>query len=197
MMVTVDDRGRLFVSESTGLNLKKADLEKQTPNRIRLLEDTNNDGIYDKTSIFADKMTFPQGGCWLNGTLYVASPPGIWALTDTDDDGVVDFGFAPVRPPTRLGCPAGPRRQLSARPRRGGRVTRPRVARVQAAPGLRQHEVVIPGNYNANFHQHRRETSVLKKKAAGGGGGPADNAGVPIATDQAALERFKRNDRNR
>ena len=91
MMATVDDRGRLFVAEATGVNLKKADLEKQTPNRIRLLEDTNNDGIYDKTSIFADKMTFPQGACWLNGTLYVASPPGIWALTDSDDDGVADI----------------------------------------------------------------------------------------------------------
>ena len=58
--------------------------------------------------------------------------------------------------------------------------------RAQAAPGLRQHEVVVPSNYNANFHQHRRETSVLKKKAAGGGGGaPGDGAGVPIAPDQA------------
>ncbi|MEM7014099.1 MAG: PVC-type heme-binding CxxCH protein, partial [Verrucomicrobiota bacterium] len=90
MMATVDDRGRLFVAEATGMNLKKAELEKDLPNQIRMLEDTNNDGIYDKSTIFADKMTFPQGALWLNGALYVASPPGIWMLIDTDDDGVAD-----------------------------------------------------------------------------------------------------------
>lgn len=91
MMATVDDRGRLFIAEASGVNLKKADLEKDLPNRIRLLEDTNNDGLYDKSTIFADKMTFPQGALWLNGALYVASPPGIWRLIDTDDDGVADI----------------------------------------------------------------------------------------------------------
>lgn len=90
MMATVDDRGRLFVAEASGVNLAKADLEKDLPNRIRLLEDTDNDGIYDKSTVFADKMTFPQGALWLDGALYVASPPGIWMLVDTDDDGVAD-----------------------------------------------------------------------------------------------------------
>jgi putative membrane-bound dehydrogenase-like protein len=55
-----------------------------------LLTDTDGDGVYDKSSVFADKMTFPQGGVWLDGSLYVASPPGIWKLTDTDGDGVAD-----------------------------------------------------------------------------------------------------------
>ena len=35
-------------------------------------------------------MTFPMGGAWHDGSLYVASPPHIWKLTDTDDDGVAD-----------------------------------------------------------------------------------------------------------
>ena len=31
-----------------------------------------------------------MGGVWHDGSLYVASPPNIWRLNDTDDDGVAD-----------------------------------------------------------------------------------------------------------
>jgi putative membrane-bound dehydrogenase-like protein len=90
MMGCIDDQGRLYIGDAAGLNLKKDELEKQLPNRILQLTDTKGDGHYDKVTVFADKMTFPQGGCWLNGSLYVASPPGIWKLTDTKGDGVAD-----------------------------------------------------------------------------------------------------------
>ncbi len=90
IMATLGEPGKLFVGDAPGLNLNKAELEKQLPNRVVLLHDTNGDGIYDKATVFADKMTFPQGGVWLDGSLYVASPPGIWKLTDTDGDGVAD-----------------------------------------------------------------------------------------------------------
>jgi len=82
--------GQLFVGDSSGTNLNKAGLEKTLPHRVLLLTDTNADGIYDQVSVFADRMTFPQGGVWLDGSFYVASPPGIWKLTDTDGDGVAD-----------------------------------------------------------------------------------------------------------
>jgi hypothetical protein len=36
-------------------------LEEQLPNRVLMLEDTNADGVFDRSTIFADKMTFPQG----------------------------------------------------------------------------------------------------------------------------------------
>jgi putative membrane-bound dehydrogenase-like protein len=90
IMATVDDHGRLFVGDSSGVNLKKAELEKELPHRVLMLEDTNGDGIYDKSTVFADKLTFPQGCAWLDGSLYVASPPGIWRFTDTDGDGDAD-----------------------------------------------------------------------------------------------------------
>ena len=90
IMATLGARGQLFVGDAAGTNLNKAGLERELPNRVLLLTDTNGDGIYDKASVFADKMTFPQGGVWLDGSLYVASPPGIWKLTDTDGDGVAD-----------------------------------------------------------------------------------------------------------
>ena len=85
-----DDRGRLFVGDAVGVNWKKDQLEANPPNRVLMLEDTDSDGSFDRSTVFADKMTFPAGAQWLNGSLYVASPPGIWKLTDIDDDGVAD-----------------------------------------------------------------------------------------------------------
>lgn len=89
-MGCVDDRGRMFVGEGVGVNWNKAQLEANPPNRVLMLEDTDGDGRYDKSTIFADKMTFPQGACWANGSLYVCSPPGLWKLTDGDNDGVAE-----------------------------------------------------------------------------------------------------------
>ena len=90
IMASLGRPGCLFVGDAAGTNLNKAGLEKQLPNRVILLTDLNNDGRYDKASVFADQMTFPQGGIWLDGSFYVASPPGIWKLTDTDGDDVAD-----------------------------------------------------------------------------------------------------------
>jgi len=87
---TFDERGRLFLSENAGVNLSAEELQKQLPNSIRMLEDLDGDGIYDRSTVFADKMTFPMGGAWFQNALYVASPPSIWRLEDTDGDGVAD-----------------------------------------------------------------------------------------------------------
>lgn len=90
LMGCVDDRGRLFIGDAVGVNWDKAQLEKNPPNRVLMLEDLDGDGQYDKSSVFADKMTFPQGAAWLNGSLYVCSPPGLWRLQDKDGDGVAE-----------------------------------------------------------------------------------------------------------
>lgn len=87
---TFDDRGRLFVCENAGVNLTAKELEEQRPNSIRLLVDSDGDGRFDRSTVFADQMTFPMGGAWHDGALYVASPPNIWRLRDTTGDGVAD-----------------------------------------------------------------------------------------------------------
>ncbi len=100
-MACFDDRGRFFVCETSGVNMNAEELEEQLPNSIRMLEDTDGDGRFDRSTVFADKMTFPMGAAWHEGALYVASPPNIWRLEDTDGDRVADkreilvghFGF--------------------------------------------------------------------------------------------------------
>lgn len=91
MFVTVDPSGRLFVFESVGNVYEETKDALEKPQfRINLLEDKDGDGRYDKSTIFADKVGFPQGGVFYQGSLYASSAPDLLKLTDTDGDGVAD-----------------------------------------------------------------------------------------------------------
>src|SRR5246500_3584378 len=70
-----DEQGRLYVSDSSGSNEKVAIQLEKKPHRIVRLEDTKGTGRFDKSTVFADKMMFPEGTMWYNGSLYVAAPP--------------------------------------------------------------------------------------------------------------------------
>ncbi|MFN0086005.1 MAG: PVC-type heme-binding CxxCH protein [Blastocatellia bacterium] len=88
MMATVDERGRLFVAESSGKNVKGRDMPANPECRISLLEDADGDGVYDRSRVFADRLSLPMGALWRGGSLYVASPPDFIRLDDRDGDGV-------------------------------------------------------------------------------------------------------------
>ena len=91
MFAMVDESGRLFVFESTGNVYNESQDAIENPQfRIKLLTDLNGDGLYDKSTIFADKVGFPQGGVFYNGSLYATSAPQLLKLTDTDGDGIAD-----------------------------------------------------------------------------------------------------------
>lgn len=91
MFATLDENGRLFVFESVGNVYNKTQEAIDHPQfRIKLLEDVNADGVYDKSTVFADKVGFPQGGVFYKGSLYASSAPDLLKLTDTDGDGVAD-----------------------------------------------------------------------------------------------------------
>ncbi len=85
-----DEEGRLYVADSSGSNDKVDKQLADKPHRIVRLEDTDGDGRFDTSVVFADAMMFPEGTMWLDGSLYVAAPPSIWKLTDTNGDGVAD-----------------------------------------------------------------------------------------------------------
>src|SRR5687767_10746463 len=90
MFACFDDRGRLYVAESSGLDLY-AELVAQTRKcRVSRLEDTDGDGRFDKSVVYADKLVFPMGLAWREGKLYVADPPELVVYEDKDDDGRAD-----------------------------------------------------------------------------------------------------------
>jgi putative membrane-bound dehydrogenase-like protein len=99
-----DEEGRLYIADSSGSNEKVVVQVVKKPHRILRLEDTDGDGKFDKRTVFADKMMFPEGCMWRAGSLYVAAPPSIWKLTDTDGDGVADERVEWFQGKTLTGC---------------------------------------------------------------------------------------------
>ena len=85
-----DQRGRLYVTDSSGSN-EHVDIQREKrPHRIMQLRDADGDGVFDSSTVFADRLMFPEGALWYDGSLYVAAPPEIWKFTDSDDDGVAE-----------------------------------------------------------------------------------------------------------
>jgi len=99
-----DEQGRLYVTDSSGSNEPLIEQVKNPTHRVLRLEDTDGDGVFDSRTVFADKVMFPEGTMWYDGSLYVSAPPSIWKFTDTDDDGVADKREEWVQPGTLTGC---------------------------------------------------------------------------------------------
>ena len=75
--------------------------------RVRFLEDTNSDGVYDKSTLFMEGLNIPSGICpWRKGVLVMAAPDLFYA-EDSNGDGKADMkkvlftGFNPGNPQHR------------------------------------------------------------------------------------------------
>jgi putative membrane-bound dehydrogenase-like protein len=79
-----DERGRMIVAENRGYPIGPE------PGLIVMLEDTNRDGRFEKRTVFADNLTFPNGVLPWNGGVIVTCAPDILFLKDTDGDGKAD-----------------------------------------------------------------------------------------------------------
>ncbi len=99
-----DERGRLYVADSSGSNEKVEEQLQKKPHRIVRLEDSDGDGRFDRRTVFAEGMMFPEGTMWLDGSLYVAAPPSIWKLTDADGDGAAEGRVEWFQGKTLTGC---------------------------------------------------------------------------------------------
>ncbi|MBI2946879.1 MAG: c-type cytochrome [Verrucomicrobia bacterium] len=79
-----DADGRMFVAEMIDYPLGPG------TGQIRLLEDSDGDGVYEKATVFADNLPFPNSVLpWKEGLLVTAAP-NIWHLKDTNGDGRAD-----------------------------------------------------------------------------------------------------------
>jgi putative membrane-bound dehydrogenase-like protein len=85
IMGCFDPEGRLYVGDSSGVNLKFEDLLKSPPHRILRLTDTRGQGTFDQATVFADGITFPMGALFHRGGLYVCAPPSVWRFDDIQD----------------------------------------------------------------------------------------------------------------
>jgi putative membrane-bound dehydrogenase-like protein len=99
-----DDEGRLYVSDSSGSNDDPRQQLQDKPHRVVRLTDLDGDGKFDKSTIFAPHMMFPEGALWYEGSLYVGAPPSIWKMTDTVGNGVADKSEEWMQAKTLTGC---------------------------------------------------------------------------------------------
>lgn len=84
-----DDRGRMWVVENLNyINRRSHTFEEVS--RIKILEDTDGDGVFDKKTLFADDITFSSGIAVGFGGVFLGSPPNLSFIPDRDGDDVPD-----------------------------------------------------------------------------------------------------------
>lgn len=83
-----DENGRLFVAQ---MNTYMPDVqgtgELAPANKVLLLTDTNNDGVYDSSSVFLDALVLPRSIAPCFGGLLIIEPPNLYICHDHDGDG--------------------------------------------------------------------------------------------------------------
>lgn len=87
--MTFDEDGRIFVVEMRDYPLGIGP-EHRPGGTIRLLEDTNGDGRIDRSTIFAENLSFPTSLAPWKGGVLVTAAPEILYLKDTDGDRKAD-----------------------------------------------------------------------------------------------------------
>ena len=82
----IDESGRMYVVEMTGVPFNKSGIGK-----VILLSDTNNDGKMDKSTVFADSLILPSGITrWKKGVI-ITDPPNVYYMEDDNGDGIADI----------------------------------------------------------------------------------------------------------
>ncbi len=92
-----DEWGRMYVAEMHGYPYS-AEVRKYQPEPlgkvdagiIRRLEDTDGDGKFETSVVFADRMSWVTSVCCYDGGVYVLAPSKLLYLKDTNGDGKAD-----------------------------------------------------------------------------------------------------------
>jgi len=93
VMVAFDGNGRMFVAEMrTYMQDADATGEQQPYSRVSMHEDTDGDGIYDKHTVFADKLLLPRILLPLDDRVIIGetNSDDLYVYRDTNGDGVAD-----------------------------------------------------------------------------------------------------------
>lgn len=81
-----DARGRAYVVEMPEYN----DANQEGYSSVKLLEDTDGDGRFDKSYPFLSDMTLPTAVFSYKGGVFVGAPPYVYYCKDTDGDRIAD-----------------------------------------------------------------------------------------------------------
>jgi putative membrane-bound dehydrogenase-like protein len=81
-----DENGRLYVVEMRDYSERR----DEKLGRVKLLEDTDNDGRYDKAWIFVDELPWPTGITVWDGGVFVMASPDLMYFKDMDGDRKAD-----------------------------------------------------------------------------------------------------------
>lgn len=90
MLGTIGSDGAIYMTESSGRTMKTPEMSADPNYVVTKIVDTDGDGVFDKSTVFAEKLTLPAGAVFHRGSLYVAAPPLLLRLQDTNGDGVAD-----------------------------------------------------------------------------------------------------------
>lgn len=85
-----DEQGRIFVAEMRGYPNAGVATGFVTSGRIKLLEDRDGDGYFEKSTVYADKLRLPTAVMPWRGGLLVANAPDLLYFEDPDGDGKAD-----------------------------------------------------------------------------------------------------------
>ena len=92
-----DEFGRMYVAEFHGYPYSAEPTKlhpkgggKKNDGIIRLLEDIDGDGKFEKSTIFADNFEWALSVCCHDGGVFVIGHPHLWYFKDTDGDGKAD-----------------------------------------------------------------------------------------------------------
>ncbi len=86
-----DENGRLWVIETVDYPNTVRDEKGLGDDRVKILEDTDNDGKADKVTVFAENLNIPTSFAFYNGGIIVSQAPHFLFLKDTDGDDRADI----------------------------------------------------------------------------------------------------------
>jgi len=84
--LSFDEYGRMYVVEMRDYSERR----DERLGEVRLLEDADNDGLFEKSTVFADGLPWPTAVICYDGGVFVAATPDILFLRDTNGDRKAD-----------------------------------------------------------------------------------------------------------